>query len=85
LGVVIAAPFLATLRLAVRYIYRKMFDLDPWPDPEPERGGLGTQPSLLARIRLGWQYLRSRIMDLAAKRESSKSKKTVQPEGDQHE
>jgi predicted PurR-regulated permease PerM len=48
LGVVIAAPILATMQLAGRYILRKMFDLDPWggmeenplppplPDPKPE-------------------------------------------------
>ena len=31
LGVVIAAPFLATILLLGRYVMRKMFDLDPWP------------------------------------------------------
>lgn len=31
LGVVIAAPFLASLTLLGRYTMRKMFDLDPWP------------------------------------------------------
>ncbi len=30
LGVVIAAPILATLQLVGRYVVRKMFDLDPW-------------------------------------------------------
>lgn len=34
LGVVIAAPILATLQLAGRYIIRKMFDLDPWEGME---------------------------------------------------
>lgn len=33
LGVVIAAPFLATFTLISRYTMRKMFDLDPWPEP----------------------------------------------------
>jgi len=36
LGVIIAAPFLATFLLFGRYIMRKMFDLDPWPKTEPE-------------------------------------------------
>jgi len=31
LGVVIAAPFLATVSLLGRYTMRKMLDLDPWP------------------------------------------------------
>ena len=30
LGVVIAAPMLATLQLIARYVTRKLFDLDPW-------------------------------------------------------
>jgi len=36
LGVIIAAPFLATFLLLGRYIMRKMFDLNPWPNTEPE-------------------------------------------------
>ncbi|HEX6270622.1 MAG TPA: AI-2E family transporter [Anaerolineales bacterium] len=36
LGVVIAAPFLATIMLLGRYVMRKMFDLDPWPPIETE-------------------------------------------------
>jgi predicted PurR-regulated permease PerM len=34
LGVVIAAPFLASVTLLARYIMRKMFDLNPWPPGE---------------------------------------------------
>jgi predicted PurR-regulated permease PerM len=34
LGVVIAAPFLATITLLGRYTMRKMLDLDPWPSGE---------------------------------------------------
>ncbi|MEA3349077.1 MAG: AI-2E family transporter [Chloroflexota bacterium] len=33
-GVVLAAPVLATLTLLGRYITRKMLDLDPWPETE---------------------------------------------------
>jgi predicted PurR-regulated permease PerM len=32
-GLLLSAPTIATLRLFGRYIYRKMFDLDPWPEP----------------------------------------------------
>lgn len=32
-GLLLAAPLLATLKLFGRYIYRKLFDLDPWPEP----------------------------------------------------
>jgi len=36
LGVVIAAPFLASVTLLGRYTMRKMFDLQPWPEKETE-------------------------------------------------
>jgi predicted PurR-regulated permease PerM len=35
LGVIIAAPFLASVTLLGRYVMRKMFDLEPWPPGEP--------------------------------------------------
>jgi len=34
LGVVVAAPVLATATLFWKYTMRKMLDMDPWPDPE---------------------------------------------------
>jgi hypothetical protein len=50
LGVVVAAPILATVTLFWRYLVRKMLDLEPWlegeftpPPPRPSQ--------LLARIR----------------------------------
>jgi predicted PurR-regulated permease PerM len=36
IGLVLAAPVLATMLLIGRYVGRKMFDLDPWP-PQPEK------------------------------------------------
>jgi predicted PurR-regulated permease PerM len=33
IGLLLSAPILATLRLIGSYVYRKMFDQDPWPDP----------------------------------------------------
>jgi len=33
-GVFLAAPVVATLKLLGLYVFRKMIDLDPWPDPE---------------------------------------------------
>lgn len=35
-GLVLAAPVLASLKLIVTYMFRKMFDVDPWPEPEME-------------------------------------------------
>jgi predicted PurR-regulated permease PerM len=34
-GLILTAPTLATLRLFGNYIYRKLFDLDPWPPAPP--------------------------------------------------
>ncbi len=34
IGLVLAAPVLATIKLVGVYIIRKMLDLDPWPEPE---------------------------------------------------
>ena len=56
LGVVIAAPLLATCTLLVRYIMRKMFDLDPWegedvyPEPPPDS-------DLISRLRRFWRTI----------------------------
>ena len=36
-GLVLAAPVLATLMLLGRYVSRKMFDLPPWPEKEARR------------------------------------------------
>jgi predicted PurR-regulated permease PerM len=35
-GIFLAAPVVATLKLTGTYVMRKMFDLDPWPYPEIE-------------------------------------------------
>jgi len=54
LGVVVAAPILATVALVWRYIIRKMLDLDPWPPGE----SLPPQPRpghLLVRLRRFWR------------------------------
>jgi predicted PurR-regulated permease PerM len=37
LGVVIAAPMLATVALFWQYIMRKLLDVDPWPEREPSQ------------------------------------------------
>jgi predicted PurR-regulated permease PerM len=35
-GIFLAAPVVATLKAVGLYVYRKMLDLDPWPEPEEE-------------------------------------------------
>lgn len=58
LGVVIAAPMLATLQLFGQYTLRKMFDLNPWPDP-PARV-VPASPPIWTRLRAWWQSMRSK-------------------------
>lgn len=36
IGIFLAAPAVASLKLIGTYTFRKMFDLDPWPNPEME-------------------------------------------------
>jgi len=36
IGIFLAAPVVATIKLIGMYIFRKMLDLDPWPEPEVE-------------------------------------------------
>ncbi len=58
LGVVVAAPILATAMLLWRYTMRKMLDLNPWPEPEtPPAPPMASR--LLSQIRRIWQGLRA--------------------------
>ena len=60
LGVVIAAPILATAALFWRYTMRKMLDLNPWPEPKTEP--LPPPGSrIIVRIRRFFRDLRGRF------------------------
>ena len=61
-GVVIAAPMLATLQLFGQYMLRKMFDLDPWPSHEKRRAA-PKRPKLIARLRVWWKSMRRKMSD----------------------
>jgi len=56
IGVVIAAPLLATFALLGRYIARKMFDLDPFPAEDDQQKD--TEPDLIDRIT---KFLKSKF------------------------
>jgi len=53
-GVVLAAPVLASLMLVGRYTIRKMFDIDPWPEPELELAPVVYPWSKWGKIIAGW-------------------------------
>jgi hypothetical protein len=59
-GLLLSAPIMATLRLFGQYVYRKMFDLDPWPE-RPVR------PRPPTEVRW-WRWLRLRAAGLWTRR-----------------
>ena len=70
LGVVIAAPFLASVMLLGRYTMRKMLDLNPWPPGET----VPAQPisfEWLGRIR---DYLETKLQKARLERDIAKEK-----------
>jgi len=72
IGVLVAAPVLASLKLFLHYISRKMPDLDPWEDmalPVPP-------PSIKDTLRERWQELSKRISGWFLKRRAARMKKT---------
>jgi hypothetical protein len=61
-GVVIAAPMLATLQLIGQYTLRKMFDLDPWP-PHEKRRAAPKRFKLILRLRAWWKSMRRKMAE----------------------
>jgi predicted PurR-regulated permease PerM len=59
LGIVVAAPMLATVVLLWNYTVRKMLDLDPWPEPEPRQPRRSQRP--VARLKRFWRKQRKRF------------------------
>jgi predicted PurR-regulated permease PerM len=58
IGLLLAAPVLASLNLLTRYVSRKMLDLDPWPDIQVnQRNPEMPWAVLIQRSRSWWQKL----------------------------
>jgi len=62
LGVIIAAPMLATVTLFWRYIMRKMLDLDPWSEGETTYPPPLSISRILAALRNFWHTVRGRFV-----------------------
>jgi predicted PurR-regulated permease PerM len=62
-GVVFAAPVLATLKLILDYTFKKLFDLDPWKDMQtmPPPAPL---PSFIPSVQRRYRDLRHRISQI---------------------
>ncbi|MCQ3937688.1 MAG: hypothetical protein DPW18_11665 [Chloroflexi bacterium] len=61
LGVVVAAPILATAMLLWRYTMRKMLDLDPWPEKEVSHAPPAPGSRLVVAIRRFFRTLSLRF------------------------
>lgn len=62
IGLLMAAPVLASLQLITQYIFRKMFDLNPWPEPLPIDQTLRIPPG-----RRMWRWLRLKAANRLSK------------------
>jgi predicted PurR-regulated permease PerM len=64
IGVLVAAPVLATITVLGRYMLRKMFDMDPWAGvdetPEPPSEMKFPNPQIIT----AWQWLRKNVPPL---------------------
>lgn len=59
LGLLLAAPVLASFQLVFGYVIRKMLDQDPWPDPEVK------PPTLKEQFRDIFISVRERVVGIA--------------------
>jgi predicted PurR-regulated permease PerM len=59
LGIIIAAPLLASLQVIGRYVIRKLVDKDPWP-PEDDLPAPPPIPKWLRRLRRWWRKRRGK-------------------------
>jgi predicted PurR-regulated permease PerM len=59
IGLLLAAPAVATLKLLTDYLTRKMFDLDPWPEEEFDRRATELPwVKAIANLRDWWNRIR---------------------------
>lgn len=62
IGLILAAPVVATINLLSRYVLRKLLDLDPWPDPEIQPEPIGaTWGRGIVRVRVWFEAIYSRL------------------------
>jgi predicted PurR-regulated permease PerM len=61
LGIMLAAPVMATVKLLGTYTWRKLFDIDPFPEPEippnAEPDSTVRAGFILAPVRWGWTQI----------------------------
>jgi predicted PurR-regulated permease PerM len=67
IGIVLASPVVATLKLFLRYTIRKLFDLDPWEGLEAEETP-GPQSPLVLWLSRTWSSIFQRVKIILQKR-----------------
>lgn len=82
LGIIIAAPMLATFVLFFRYTMRKMLDQDPWPEEEPKPPPQLPWAGLIKRIRTRLDLLARKKQDQTPDSDPTESPDEKQPEGE---
>lgn len=71
LGMLLAAPVLATLRVVVRYVFYRLYDRDPFAEPAEEVRRAEPRPGLLTRARL---VVQARLQERMRRREQQETK-----------
>jgi predicted PurR-regulated permease PerM len=62
LGMLLAAPVLATLRIVSHYVFCRLYDRDPFAEPEEEKEAAPPQPGLLERVcRAIWCQFQTKV------------------------
>jgi predicted PurR-regulated permease PerM len=79
LGILLAAPTVATLRMWLGYVYRKTVGLETWPHPVLDRRPVPSPSDRLARFRRWIQ--RKRRSESAANSEATTSRASTTDEG----
>jgi predicted PurR-regulated permease PerM len=78
IGVLLAAPVLATVKLIGQYIFFKMFDLDPWDKISNDR--IPTEPTIPNQMKPVFQYFDKTNKDFLKLFNKKKNKKNVDSE-----
>jgi hypothetical protein len=61
IGIVLAAPVLASLKLFLNYTIYKMLDQDPWQQMNAENQSVHTAPPIFIRVLVYWNRFRDTI------------------------
>ncbi|HET91399.1 MAG TPA: AI-2E family transporter [Chloroflexi bacterium] len=62
IGMLLAAPVLATLRVIVNYLFSHLYDRDPFAETAPEKAAAPPKPSLTKRVyRAAWRQVQEKV------------------------